>query len=151
LDDLGLLAALRHYLGEFRDRFHIPVDLQVVGLGDTRLPSRVETALYRIAQEALINVARHAKADSVGVLLEDRDTAVVLIVEDDGVGFDVDRVMGSHVHEDNLGLYGMRERAFLLGGTLTIESTPGTGTSVFVEIPLEREKSAYGQDQAARS
>ena len=137
LDDLGLLAALRHYLGEFRDRFKMPIDLQVVGLGDERLPPRVETALYRIAQEALTNIARHAQAHSVGVLLEHRGSSVVLIVEDDGRGFDVTEVMGSHVHEGNLGLYGMRERASLLGGTLTIESTPGAGTSVFAEIPLE--------------
>jgi signal transduction histidine kinase len=140
LDDLGLLAALRHYLGEFRDRFHIPVDLQVVGMGDERLPARVETALYRIAQQALLNVARHAQAGSVGVLLEHRDSSVVLIVEDDGTGFDVEQVMGSHVQEGNLGLYGMRERAALLGGTFTIESAPETGTSTFAEIPLQSEE-----------
>jgi signal transduction histidine kinase len=138
LDDLGLLAALQHLLGEFRDRFLIPVDLQVLGLDDRRLPSRVETALYRVTQEALRNAARHADAGNVGVLLENRGTTVILIVEDDGVGFDVPQVMGAHVHEGNLGLYGMRERAFLLGGTLTIESAPEEGTSIFVEIPLEQ-------------
>lgn len=136
LDDLGLLAALQHLLGEFRDRARIPVDIQVLGLDNTRLPSRVETALYRVAQEALTNVARHSKASNVGVLLENRNTSVILIVEDDGVGFDVPQVMGAHVQEGNLGLYGMRERAFLLGGTLTIESAPEEGTSIFVEIPL---------------
>jgi signal transduction histidine kinase len=149
LDDLGLVAALRHYLGEFRDRYRIPTDLQVVGLDGGRLPSRVETALYRVAQEALINVARHAHAESVGVLLEDRGALVVLIVEDDGIGFDVEEVMGSHVLETNLGLYGMRERASLLGGTLTIESTPGGGTSVFVEVPLDREEHSSGQGPVA--
>jgi signal transduction histidine kinase len=151
LDDLGLVAALRHDLGEFRDRYHIPVDLQVVGLEDGRLPSRIETALYRIVQQALVNVARHAHAQSVGVLLEDRGSLVVLVVEDDGVGFDVDEVMGSHVLQSNLGLYGMRERAALLGGRLTIESTPGGGTSVFVEIPLGREERSDDQDQASGS
>jgi signal transduction histidine kinase len=146
LDDLGLVAALRHYLGEFRDRYRIPVDLQVVGLDDRRLPARVETALYRVAQQALINVARHAQAQSVGVLLEDRGPLVVLIVEDDGIGFDVEKVMGSHVLQTNLGLYGMRERASLLGGTLTIESALGGGTSVFVEVPLNREEYVREQD-----
>jgi signal transduction histidine kinase len=146
LDELGLVAALRHDLGEFRDRFHIPIDLQVVGLDRGRLPSRVETALYRIAQQALVNVARHAHAQNVGVLLEDRGSLVVLIVEDDGVGFDVEEVMGSHVQQTNLGLYGMRERASLLGGRLTIESTLGGGTSVFAEIPLEREERSSDQD-----
>jgi signal transduction histidine kinase len=109
-------------------------------MGDERLPARVETALYRIAQQALLNVARHAQADSVGVLLEHRDSSVVLIVEDDGTGFDVEQVMGSHVQEGNLGLYGMRERAALLGGTFTIESAPETGTSTFAEIPLQSEE-----------
>jgi len=146
LDDLGLLAALRHYLKEFQNRFRIPVDLQVVGLGDRRLPSQVETALYRIAQEALTNVARHAQAHSVGVLLENRGTSVVLIVEDDGRGFDVPQVMGSHVHEKNLGLYGMRERASLLNGMLTIESDSKTGTSVFVEVSLKHEESSREKD-----
>jgi signal transduction histidine kinase len=84
----------------------------------------------------------------VGVLLEDRDSLVVLIVEDDGIGFDVEEVMGSHVLQTNLGLYGMRERASLLGGTLTIESSPEEGTSVFVEIPLDRE--GYVRQENAR-
>jgi len=137
LDDLGLAAALRHYAREFQHRVHIPVDLQALGLDDERLPARVETALYRIAQEALTNVAKHAQARSIGVLLERRDASVVMIVEDDGKGFDVSQVMGTHVDEKNLGLYGMRERAFLLGGRLTIESAPAMGTSVFVEILLE--------------
>lgn len=146
LDDLGLLAALQHYLGEFRDRFRVPVDFQVLGLGNKRLLPRVETSLYRIAQEALTNIARHAQAHNIGVLLENRGTSVILIVEDDGKGFDVPQVMGSHVHEGNLGLYGMRERASLLGGTLTIESTPGEGTSIFAEIPLGSGGSSYEQD-----
>jgi signal transduction histidine kinase len=146
LDDLGLLAALQHYLGEFRDRSRLPVDFQVLGLEDRRLPPRVETTLYRIAQEALANVIRHAQAQNVGVLLEVRDTSAILIVEDDGKGFDVSRAMGSHVHEGNLGLYGMRERAALVGGTLTVESIVGEGTSVFAQIPLDGKRSDYGQD-----
>jgi signal transduction histidine kinase len=146
LDDLGLPAALQHYLGEFRDRSHLPADFQVLGLEDRQLPSRIDTALYRIAQEALTNVARHAQAHNVGVLLEARDTSVILIVEDDGKGFDVASTMGSHVHGGNLGLYGMRERAALLGGTLTIESAPGEGASVFAQIPLENGDSSRGQD-----
>ncbi|MBC8264395.1 MAG: GAF domain-containing protein [Anaerolineales bacterium] len=138
LDDLGLVAALWRYLRGYEGKFRLPVDFQVLGLGGQRLPSQVETALYRIVQEALINVARHARAQSVSLLLENRGSSVVLIVEDDGRGFDVARVMGSHLRERNLGLYGMQERASLLGGTVTIESTPGAGTAVFVEIPLER-------------
>jgi signal transduction histidine kinase len=146
LDDLGLLAALQHYLGEFRDRCRLPVDFQVLGLENRRLSPRVETTLYRIAQEALTNVIRHAQAQNVGVLLEAGDRSVILIVEDDGRGFDVSRTMGSHVHQGNLGLYGMRERATLVGGTLTIESAPGEGTSVFAQIPLDSRRSDHGQD-----
>jgi signal transduction histidine kinase len=148
LDDLGLLAALRHLHKGYQDRFHLPVDLQVLGLDGERLPSEVETALYRIVQEALTNVARHAQAHSVSVVLEKRATSVKLIVEDDGKGFDVTSVMGPYPHE-KLGLYGMRERASLLGGTLTIESTPGTGTAIYVEIPLREGVNGYGQDPFA--
>jgi signal transduction histidine kinase len=146
LDDLGLLAALRNYLRRYQSRFRLFTDFQVLGLDGKRLPSEVETALFRITQEALTNVAQHAQAHRVTILLEDRGTSIMLIVEDDGVGFDVAHVMNAHPHEHNLGLYGMRERAFLLGGTLTIESTPGRGTTVFVRIPLEREQGDDGQN-----
>jgi len=146
LDDLGLLAALRHHVGEYEHRFRVPVDFQVVGLEGQRLSPETETALYRIVQEALTNVARHAQADSVSVLIENRGGSVTLIVDDDGKGFDVERVMGSGPHERNLGLYGMRERASLLSGTLTLESTPGVGTAVFVEIPLKRGEGSHEQD-----
>jgi len=149
LDDLGLLAALRHYIGEYEHRFRVPVDLQVLGLENERLSPQTETALYRIVQEALTNVARHAQADSVSVLLENRGTSVMLIVDDDGKGFDVTRVMGSGPHERNLGIYGMRERASLLGGTLTLESTPGAGTAVFVEIPLRQGEGGHEEDTSA--
>ena len=138
LDDLGLLAALRQYVADLQYRLRLPIDLQVLGLEGERLRAPVETALYRIAQEALANVAMHAQAQSVSVLLEKRGHLVKLIVEDDGHGFDVDQVTGGGPYEGNLGLHGMRERVSLLGGTLTIESRPGTGTAVFVEIPLGR-------------
>jgi signal transduction histidine kinase/HAMP domain-containing protein len=146
LDDLGLLPALRHLHKEYQDRFRIPVDLAVLELGEERLPPEVETTLYRIVQEALTNVARHAQAQSVSVLLERRGHSVKLIVEDNGKGFDVAEVLGSDPPADKLGLYGMRERASLLDGTLTIESTPGMGTTVFVEIPLRQQESAREQN-----
>jgi signal transduction histidine kinase len=148
LDDLGLESALRHLNKGYQDRFRIPVDLQVVGLDDERLPSEVETALYRIVQEALTNVARHAQAENVSVVLERRDSAVRLIIEDDGQGFDVNSLLGSRRRSQpasgKLGLYGMRERAALLGGTLTIESTIGMGTTIFVDAPLAKEEVADG-------
>jgi signal transduction histidine kinase len=137
LDDLGLLVAIRHYLRGYQHRFRIPIEFQAVGLDQQRLPPDVETALYRIMQEALTNVIRHAEAHSVNVLLENRGKSVVLIVEDDGKGFDVSEVMGPRLDEKNLGLYGMQERTSLVMGTLTIESTPGKGTAIYAEVPLE--------------
>jgi signal transduction histidine kinase len=148
LDDLGLLAALRDLHKAFRDRFRFPIDFQVLGLDARRLPAHIETALYRIVQEALTNVARHARAHGVSVLLECRRSAVKLIVEDDGVGFDV--LAAQHAgSRERLGLYGMRERASLVGGQLTIESSPGMGTAVYVEIPLDRGEDCRGQDPIA--
>jgi signal transduction histidine kinase len=135
LDDLGLPAALERYLGDCRLRYHLHIDLALQSLDGERLPVAVETALYRIVQEALTNVARHAGAQTASVLLERRDRAVRAIIEDDGCGFDPATAGQA---EQRLGLYGIRERAELLGGKLTIESTPGHGTSLFVEIPVPR-------------
>lgn len=146
LDDLGLPAAVRHYCRQFQDRFRLPVDFQVLGLEGVRLAPEVETALYRILQEALTNVARHAHAQNVSVLLETRGSSVVLIVEDDGRGFDVDGALGAHATGVHLGLYGMQERAALLGGALTIESAPGMGAALFAEIPWEKPRSKGDQD-----
>jgi signal transduction histidine kinase len=133
LDDLGLPAALERHVAECQRRYHLPIDLAIHGLSERRLPTEMETALYRIVQEALTNVARHAQGTAASVLLEQRDGVVRVIIEDDGCGFDPN-VAGRE--EQRLGLYGIRERAELLGGKLTIESEPGRGASLFVEIPL---------------
>ncbi|GAB4473205.1 MAG: HAMP domain-containing protein [Anaerolineae bacterium] len=133
LDDMGLAAALERHVAEYRSRYQLEVDLVIRGLGDHRLPVALETALYRIIQESLTNVVRHASASTVSVLLEKRETSIRVIVEDDGCGFDPRAL---HTPVRHLGLYGMQERAELLGGVLTIESRPGAGTSIFVEIPL---------------
>lgn len=132
LDDLGLVAALRRYVQECHSRYPLEVDLMVVGVEGERLPPAVETALYRIIQESLTNVARHAEAKTASILLERHNGRVRAIIEDDGIGFDPERV----AEEGRLGLYGMRERAELLNGTLTIESEPGQGTAVYVEVPV---------------
>jgi len=137
LDDLGLAAALRRLVSDWQARHQIMADV-LIHLGDQRLPSAVETALYRIVQETLTNVARHAQASSVSVLVERRGKEAVVVVEDDGVGFDPSGEAGGG-KEHHLGILGMRERAELLGGQLTIESAPGMGTSVFVQIPIEAE------------
>ena len=100
-----------------------------------RLTPEIETALYRIVQEALNNVAKHARAGRVYILLERLTNSVSLIVEDDGVGFDQQKVEDVGNGNSGFGLIGMRERAALVGGTLVIESHPGKGVSVFVRIP----------------
>ncbi len=131
LDDLGLEAALQRHIQDYRRRFHLEIDLVAIGL-DQRLPPAAETALYRIVQEGLTNIARHAQARTASILLERRNGRVRVIIEDDGQGFALQQAAGS----GRLGLYGMRERAELLDGTFTIESEPGQGTSIFVEVPL---------------
>ena len=134
LDDVGLSAALQRLVEDWQARHKTPVDL-LIHSGSARLPGTVETALYRIVQEALTNVARHAQAQSVSVLVERRGAQVVVVVEDDGIGFNSQESQdGAH-----LGLLGVKERTELLNGKLTIESEPGHGTSVFVEIPLAEE------------
>ncbi len=132
LDDLGLAAALERYVDECRRRYPLTIDCALQGL-DARLPHEVETALYRIVQEGLTNVARHAHAATASVIVERRNGMVRAIIEDNGQGFDPQNAGAA---QQRLGLYGIRERAELLGGTLTIESAPGQGTSLFVEIPL---------------
>jgi signal transduction histidine kinase/CheY-like chemotaxis protein len=137
LDDLGLEAALRRYTAEWSENNGVPVDFHSDGVEARRLPLQLETTLYRITQEALTNVTRHANAKRVSVLLERRPGHVSLIVEDDGGGFDA--VSQASAAKGRLGLLGMRERVTLAGGTLEIESTPGAGTTVFVRVPLKQE------------
>ncbi len=131
LDDLGLEAALGRFVQEWQRQHRIQADL-TVHIGENRLPEIIETAIYRIVQEALTNVARHAQATSASVLVHHRQRDVVTVIEDDGIGFDPGTVSAN----GHLGLLGIRERAELLQGRMTIESAPGKGTSVFVSIPL---------------
>jgi PAS domain S-box-containing protein len=131
LDDLGLRAALANYINDWAKRAHVSAELHTTGLLDDRLPSETETALYRIAQEALTNVAKHSRARHVEVILERRQDHVLLIVEDDGVGFETG---GERTRGQGFGLIGMQERAALIGATLQIESAVGSGTTIFVRI-----------------
>jgi signal transduction histidine kinase len=132
LDRLGLLSALEQYIVFFKQQSGLEVGLASVGMQEHRLAADVETALYRIVQEALTNVVRHAQASRVDVVLQRRGDQVIAIVEDNGLGFDVDEALRC----GRLGLVGMRERAEVLGGTLTIESGPGNGTTVFTQLPI---------------
>jgi PAS domain S-box-containing protein len=134
LDDLGLRAALSNYVQDWSRRVNLPTDLHISGLLDDRLAPDVETTLYRIAQEALTNIAKHAQATRVDVILDRQGDAVVLIVEDDGVGFEAEA--NSEPSGGGFGLLGMQERASLVGATVEIESTPGKGTTVFLRMAL---------------
>lgn len=146
LDDLGLSTALGNYVEQWSERSGIAVDYHSNsgnGQDAERLPMPVETALYRIAQEALTNILKHAQATSVSIVLERRAGQVQLIVEDNGIGFDRDAVDISAGQQRHLGLIGMQERSQMVGGTLLIESSPGGGTSapgggtsIFVRVPL---------------
>ena len=133
LDDLGLVAAVQRQVATQTRRQDLEVDFHTAGLDGTRLAPETEMAVYRIIQEALANVARHSRATAASVILERRRDKLVAIVEDNGRGFDVETLLAS---EQSLGLHGMRERSFLVSGKLTIESSPGSGTTVFVEAPL---------------
>jgi len=130
LDHLGLEAALRQYAQAAASKFGLAVRFKARGFTSERLPTAVETALYRVVQEAMTNVVRHARATRVDVLVEHRGDRVRVMIEDDGVGFEPSRVQRG----DHFGLLGIRERAEALGGSLTVESAPGAGATVVVEV-----------------
>jgi signal transduction histidine kinase len=132
LDDFGLVPALERLLETFHEQSGTAVELEA-RIGTERLPPEVETALYRIVQEALTNVVKHAGARHVSVTLTLKTTSVVTVVEDDGEGFAPDEVAATN--DGGLGIVGMRERVSLLGGRLEIESAPGAGTTLVVEVP----------------
>jgi two-component system CheB/CheR fusion protein len=136
LDELGLVPALSTYAEEWAKRNRVKLDFHDQGLTDLRLPPAIEEAVYRIGLEALTNVAKHARAKRVSLILERRADALQLIVEDDGEGFDVEAPQADGAGE-HLGLLGIRERAALLEGKVTVESRPPSGgTTLFVRIPI---------------
>ncbi|MCW2285007.1 light-regulated signal transduction histidine kinase (bacteriophytochrome) [Rhodoblastus acidophilus] len=135
LDDLGLQTAIQHLVETWSERLNFRVDLRLA-LDDRRLDPAVETTLYRVLQEAITNIARHAEATRVGVLLEARDKEVRMIIEDDGRGFSVDDPLRAGAPTKRLGLLGIRERLSLVSGALEIETAPGRGCTLFVRVPL---------------
>jgi signal transduction histidine kinase len=134
LDDLGLGAALRWYAGEIQNRVALNVSVSVIGQ-EPDLPSEIKTALFRIAQEALNNVVKHANANSAQVMLTYGERGVILQVADDGVGFDSKRI--NTPDRPSWGLVGMQERAKLVGGEFQLLSRPGLGTRVEVVLPSQ--------------
>lgn len=150
LDDLGLGPALKRYAADTAEALRIPVRLKVAGLGPRRLALPVETALFRIAQEALANVARHAAARRVDIALTRADGTVRLLVRDDGRGFDPRARRRRPAEARSLGLLGIRERAAALAGTATIESSPGEGTTVRVALPLRPKPASRTRRRTAK-
>ena len=151
LDDLGLANALRSYVENWKERVGIYAEFAASGFDDTdksseTLPAVVETTLYRIVQEALNNIARHSGATRAEVTFSRYDHTAVLVIEDNGSGFDPEPLFAPRTPSDenntanppreHLGLLGMAERAQTIGGTFTIESEAGSGTSIFVRLPL---------------
>ena len=130
LDDFGLVSALERLVETFREQTGIEVDLEP-RLGADRLPQEIETTLYRITQEALTNVVKHARASRVSIVLTRRDGAVSAVIEDDGRGIE-----SGDQTRDGLGLVGMKERVALVGGRLVVESTAGGGTTLSIEVPI---------------
>jgi two-component system, NarL family, sensor histidine kinase DevS len=132
LDDFGLVPAIERLAGTVAEQSELVVDLEA-RLGDQRLPAEAETALYRIVQEALTNVVKHASAGRVSITLVRKEGFAVVVVEDDGRGFELEATRAG-----SLGFVGMRERVELVGGRLRVESTPGAGTTIVAEVPVTR-------------
>jgi len=135
LDSLGLVPAVQDHMEEWSRRFGIRCDFHAAGVAGERLPPEIETTVYRVVQEGLTNVLKHAAATRVSLVLERRRGMLSAILEDDGRGFEVDAVLASPEKARRLGIRGMRERVALLGGELQIESSPGGGTTLYIRLP----------------
>jgi signal transduction histidine kinase len=140
VDDVGLYEALSAFCSEWSRRFGIKVDVQV--LGDlSNVPAEKEIAIYRIVQEALNNVVKHANASAVSVVIDRRPLELRVIVEDNGIGFDTKEARtNAETGRVKLGLSGIEERLTLIDGSLTIESERSVGTTLFIFVPLSAEK-----------
>jgi PAS domain S-box-containing protein len=139
LDDLGFATAIERYASEYSKAHDVMVDVHLRGVDSkNRLPLVVETTLYRILQEALTNIAKHAEASTASVIVERQGMKVRAIIEDDGRGFDLSGSEGVTTLDmsHGLGLHGIRERAALLKGWVTVESTPRMGTTLYVHLPI---------------
>jgi two-component system CheB/CheR fusion protein len=132
LNELGLSAAVENFVQEWSKHFEIEAEFHAANLEKLRLSSEIEINLYRIAQEALNNIVKHAEASHASVLLERRNNSIVMVIEDNGKGF----VFADSRNDRGIGLLSMRERASLVGGRLEIESAEGQGTSIFVRVPI---------------
>ncbi len=136
LDEMGLRAALESYLALWSNRTRILVDFECNVRDVKAIPADKCTALYRVVQESLNNVAKHSHSPTVSVVLEKRPKEVAVIIEDQGSGFKTDSVINQTGAPSHLGLLGMQERMESVGGTLELESSVGAGTTIFAKVPL---------------
>jgi signal transduction histidine kinase len=142
LDDLGLVAALPRFIREWSQHYALQAEFRSSAFRAGDLSKEQEVVFYRIAQEALNNVLKHAHASRVDVVLETRDNTVTMVIADDGVGFDA---TDAETIENGYGLLGMQERATFIGAILDVESTPGQGTTIYVRCPREPGPSTEGR------
>jgi len=149
LDDLGLVPAMQSYISGFGERTAIHVTLDAPDAG-VRVPPPIELTIYRILQEALTNVARHASAKHVHIALGMSESEVRLEITDDGCGFDAEAFLRNPPLGHGIGVLGMRERLATYGGQFVIQSRPGAGTAVRLSVPLDRPidepEESYGED-----
>jgi len=134
LDDVGLIPTLRWYIQNFSDRLNIQSTFQSVGFQE-KLHPVIETTLYRVIQEALNNIAKHSGASRIEVHLERKDSIISASIEDNGRGFDLEKVGQLESSERGFGIVGMQERVSLLGGKIDIQSRPDLGTFIRIEVP----------------
>lgn len=137
LDELGLVETLDWYVDRFAKRLNVEASFEALDL-EERLPAEIETVIYRVVQEGLTNIAKHAQAQRVSLALRRSDPTVSVAIEDDGRGFDWQKVAASGFPGRGVGLLGMRERVSVMGGRLRIQSRPGQGTRLWVELPVPR-------------
>lgn len=135
LDELGLVPSIEAFVEHWTQRFAIAADFHSTVGEPLKLDKLVQSMVYRIAQEALTNVAKHSKATHVDVIIEMHEGEFVLLVEDNGVGFDIESVMSDLDPEKRLGILGMTERANMAGGFLKLDSEKSEGTTVILRIP----------------
>lgn len=145
LDDMGLVAALRWFAKRYTERLSIPVGVEITG-EKRRLTPYIETVLFRVAQEALNDVAKHAQAQHVGIKLIFEPGVVTLRVSDDGVGFVPEAVFSDSPHLKGWGLFGVQERMTLCGGRCEIDSAPGQGTRLTVQVPVAPVEGRHVED-----
>lgn len=151
LDEFGLYAALKRHIGDFERVHGVRVDVHVAGIDENtpRLPPAFERALFRIVQEALTNIAKHAEAKEASIILTQSNERICAIIEDDGVGFDQEEIEEEGSNGETvrigLGLRGIGERVSIMQGVFTVESTPGEGTTLYVDIPIPAQGASVEQ------